>query len=403
MTPRGVAGCALVAATGCAEAVTSGDRGARAIDTFVAGEPDVSIGVVKGEAPYLFSAVSDATRQEDGTIVVANCSSGEVRWFDDEGRFIRSVGRRGQGPGEYTFLRRIFRLGGDTLGTFDGLNANRITILAPDGDVVRTITLGPVVAALPDVLGRLSNGTFVARLYDRVTNATPDVPFRMTMSLVLIDSTGQRSDSVSGLPGADQVALGQRGPFVNARLGRGARFAVRDDRIFYGAQDSTGIVAFGPDLERFAVTRTITTTSPITDAAKREFEAMRGAMDDRPPDGVGAVFGPAWAPEMPAFGDIVAGRDGRLWVQDPPRPNHHPLVWTAYDDGGDAVARVEIPPRFFPFEFGRDWVLGVSFDDLTIERIELRPLVPGELPGRVLTPREAQPPAFARCGAWASR
>lgn len=83
--------------------------------------------------------------------------------------------------------------------------------------------------------------------------------------------------------------------------------------------------------------------------------------------------------------------------------HHYPLAWTAYEDGAP-VARAELPPRFFPFEFGRDWVLGITYDELRVERVHLLELVEGELPGLELTPREGQAPTnMPRCGPWAGR
>lgn len=67
------------------------------------------------------------------------------------------------------------------------------------------------------------------------------------------------------------------------------------------------------------------------------------------------------------------------------------------------MARLELPPRFFPFEFGHDRVLGITYDENTIERVELWPLVEGELPGVALPNRNAMPPAVPRSGSWAAR
>lgn len=111
----------------------------------------------------------------------------------------------------------------------------------------------------------------------------------------------------------------------------------------------------------------------------------------------------SFADSMPAYGDVLAGRDGRLWVQDPYRMRRYPLTWTAYEEGVP-VARAELPPRFFPFEFGRDWVMGITYDELRVERVRLIELVEGELPGLELTPREGQAPTnMPRCGPWAGR
>ena len=45
-------------------------------------EPDVSIGVLEGEEPYMLHWVGGATRLPDGRIVVANGGTQEVRVFD---------------------------------------------------------------------------------------------------------------------------------------------------------------------------------------------------------------------------------------------------------------------------------------------------------------------------------
>lgn len=173
----------------------------------VAGEPELTIGVAEGEAPYELSGVTDATRRSDGAVVVANCQSGELRWFDAAGRFIRAVGRRGNAPGEFTFLRRLLPLGGDTLGAYDGM-AHRVMIFEPGGVLAKTIPMRRT-SGFPDVLGRFSNGLFVARRFDRMTPET-GTSFRTTVSLLLLDDAGQPVDSVVGLPAADVMALANR-------------------------------------------------------------------------------------------------------------------------------------------------------------------------------------------------
>lgn len=396
---------ALWTLTACTGADEGGSgAGSPAPSTFVvAAEPEVSIGVQKGEAAYELSGVSDATRLSDGTIIVADCQSAQLRWFDVSGRFLRSAGRSGQGPGEFVFLRRLFPLGGDTVGAYDGLQP-RITIYTPDGSLARVVSLGPMTAQSPDVLGRLSNGLFVARRFDYRTTAPPGTLYRTTDAILLLDESGQPVDSIVGLPASDMRAPPTpSGPYLGLRLQRNAVISVLPDGVVYGGQDAAGLIELDGALERVGVTTTVTRPEPVTEEVKQAYQAMMDAGDDKPPEGIGTSSVDEYPDSMPAFGAVLAGRDGRLWVEDPVRPGRQPLAWTAYEDG-ETVARVEIPPRFFPFEFGRDWVLGVSYDELAVEQVELRRFVPGEPSGRVLTPREAAPPLLPmRCGAWASR
>jgi hypothetical protein len=331
--------------------------------------------------------------------------SAQVRYFDQNGRFLRAVGGTGEGPGEFFYLRRVFPLAGDTLAVVD---MRRITILGPQGEVVRTV---PRPSSGIDVLGRLADGLFVGRRLDRLSHIDSAGHRRMTASILLVDDRARVVDSISGLPADDAAPEPRagtrpvRGSFRGFRFERKAVFAVHPEGVYYGGQHEARVTDFDRTLSAIGFTATLTRPEPVTEEVKRAFEkAAADGAHNSPPDDItrGAPPPADYAPVMPAFGDIIAGRDGRLWVEDPIRPGHYPLVWTAYEEG-QPVARVEIGPRFFPFEFGRDWVLGVSFDELTVERIELWKLVPGRLSGRSVAPRDAKPPIPSRCGVWTSR
>src|SRR5690606_11055749 len=97
---------------------------------------------------------------------------------------------------------------------------------------------------------------------------------------------------------------------------------------------------YGPDLRPLRRVPTITEPAPVTNAVRRRWDETRSVLS--PPDGVLPVYGEEYAAAMPAaYRDIVAGTDGRVWVQDPDRPGVYPLIWTAYA-GGAPVARVEV-------------------------------------------------------------
>jgi len=67
------------------------------------------------DGPSGFAFIKGVVRLSDGSIAVANQRPSEIRIFDASGRFVRSLGRNGTGPGE--FNRVLFRLlrSGDTL------------------------------------------------------------------------------------------------------------------------------------------------------------------------------------------------------------------------------------------------------------------------------------------------
>ena len=60
--------------------------------------PTVEIGVEDGAEEYQFYQIGGALRLEDGSILVTDGGSGELRFYDASGEFERAVGRKGAGP-----------------------------------------------------------------------------------------------------------------------------------------------------------------------------------------------------------------------------------------------------------------------------------------------------------------
>lgn len=72
-------------------------------------------------------------------------------------------------------------------------------------------------------------------------------------------------------------------------------------------------------------------------------------------------------------GDGPAGesrRQPRRTAGRAPADGHGgPHTWSVFTPDGAWSAEVALPPRFVPFEFGRDYLAGVAFDDDDVERV----------------------------------
>lgn len=97
----------------------------------VSKESLVSIGSVSDDSLYELSRAESAIRLTNGEIVVANRGSRQLRWYDSRGRYVRSFGRRGQGPGEFRSLY-VFEGPGDTILVYDDVN-RRTSRITSDG------------------------------------------------------------------------------------------------------------------------------------------------------------------------------------------------------------------------------------------------------------------------------
>lgn len=63
-------------------------------------EEELSIGVKEGPKEYMFSQVRDIDVDDDGNMYVLDQKESQIKMFDRNGRYLRTIGRRGQGPGE---------------------------------------------------------------------------------------------------------------------------------------------------------------------------------------------------------------------------------------------------------------------------------------------------------------
>jgi DNA-binding beta-propeller fold protein YncE len=66
-------------------------------------EEELSIGREDGKAENVFSRVGGIDVDETGNIYVLDLMDANVRVFDSRGKYLRTIGRKGQGPGEVQF------------------------------------------------------------------------------------------------------------------------------------------------------------------------------------------------------------------------------------------------------------------------------------------------------------
>jgi len=68
---------------------------------------EIQIGKLDGQEEYLFVYISDVAVNGKGDIYVADRQLNEVREYDREGRYLLTIGRKGQGPGEFQSIRTL--------------------------------------------------------------------------------------------------------------------------------------------------------------------------------------------------------------------------------------------------------------------------------------------------------
>lgn len=92
---------------------------------------EVRIGSLGGTAEYSFSDINSIAAAPSGAIYVDDAHPPSIRRFGLDGRFVRWIGREGEGPGEFRSIAGISVLPDGRLAAWD--RRGRITVYGTDG------------------------------------------------------------------------------------------------------------------------------------------------------------------------------------------------------------------------------------------------------------------------------
>ncbi len=339
-------------------------------------KPLLEIGATDGPPEYLFNRIVGAVRLEDGSIVVANAGSQQIRFYNASGTHQRSIGRSGSGPGEFQSIGWLDRFRGDSLVAHDPQSA-RATVITRAGEFARAIPLARHSSGgMPSLLDVAEDGTFIGSV--STVREPDDLASGMLSAPVtyyrLSPDDGSLHDSLVTLPGqASHLQVTESSITVMRPLiGPAPHAAATGDAIFIGFGGSFEIREFTPDGALQRLIRRAGDPRPLTEselAALRE-ERLAGVAPEMI-QGVTHVLASMPTPAFrPAFASLLADAAGYLWVEESNLPGE-PNGWAVFDAEGRLLGSMELPDGFTPFEVGDDYILGVATDDFGVERLQV--------------------------------
>lgn len=327
--------------------------------------PTVRIGNASGNLNYEFNQAAWPWRLSDGRIVVAN-DAVELRFYDADGRHLATVGRRGQGPGEYQFLAQIWRAPLDSLRVTDA-RASRVDMRGPDGRLTRSFSIprSLVPAWLPDGSALLWYRTRPD--LSAVGLQRNDVLFRR------MHRDGQAADTVAVLPGGwTDVLPGAR--WRGVRLAGTPVVSSGTGGAVFIDGDQLAVHWFSTDGRLVTISRVIAPRQRVTNAEVRADAraiASEVARARRLGMGVeGAPSPPRYAEYLPQASDVRLDEDGRAWVRRWTASDGM-VEWIVFAPRGSPIARVSLPTNLTPNDVGRDYLLGIEADDDGVQSVVL--------------------------------
>lgn len=100
----------------------------------------VSLGCADCGGPAQFTEVADVAVTPAGTIYVADRDDPRIRVFSSSGRSIRTFGRRGEGPGEFTGIEKVFPGADGSIAVVD-MRVFRLTRIDTVGRYLSSLSL----------------------------------------------------------------------------------------------------------------------------------------------------------------------------------------------------------------------------------------------------------------------
>jgi hypothetical protein len=355
----------------------------------LADHPSASIGVVDGPEALQFTRISGALRVPDGRIVVANqIDPPQVRVFSSSGGHILSIGRAGQGPGEFRSISWIKLIDHKTIAAYDPSSA-RVAFFTLTGEALPSLDLPP------SRFGTLAHYALVDLLPDgsglgrpkTVAPFSASEPGRGKASIVRIDLETGKPRSIALVPDAEYTVVAgphgtQRTKLV--RFGLKASIAHAKGRIFYASGDEMSVDEF--DLEGNPV-RTFSRPyerRPVTEAdldAEEEVTLAELPAEYQNGKSRREIRRIPHGELMPATGsaeDGVAATPvillddlGYLWVQEFAGPRDAERMWSVFDPKGDHIGTLSVPRAFLLRQAGADYILGIHRDELGVQSVQV--------------------------------
>ncbi len=345
-------------------------------------EPEIRIGTFEGAEENMLGDIAGLAVGPDGSTYLFDRHVPALRKYSADGEYLTTFGREGGGPGEYK----------QSDGGLAVLPDGRVLLRDPGNARITVYSLtGEALDSWP-----LRGGHFTSRrlyvdtagvAFTQIWGRTDDQRYT---ALQPYTPDGEMLDSIMA-PSWEYQEAGVTFSGENIQMMNAVPFSPRPHWTFSplgyfvgGLSSEYSIDAFRPDGSVLRIQR-VTEPEAVPPAEKdaRRMDVVRN-FQRMAPDWT--WNGPPIPDTKPAFQDLAAGTDGRIWVRlhqpgflaeeaDPEDPRsvdqwEEPVVWDVFEPDGTYLGQVRAPDRFRTHPepvFGRDNVWAITTDDLDVQ------------------------------------
>ncbi len=156
-------------------------------------EEDLSIGSVEDEK-YMFYRIGDIAVDSQNNIYVLDGGNYRIQKFDKDGNYLQTIGRKGEGPGEFM---RPFNIFLDELSNIYVMELRKLHLFNPKGNYIKSVVppmfiMGFAVEPGGNIIGHGLISTAKAQNF----------------GIKLLDSEGKITKNIAEFPGLTNVSKG---------------------------------------------------------------------------------------------------------------------------------------------------------------------------------------------------
>lgn len=277
-------------------------------------EEELTIGQLEGIDKYIFSEIISIAVDDNGRIYILDRKEANVKIFSKEGIFIRTIGKRGQGPGEMTNPYQIFITSQEEIMINDSPSYS-LLFFSKEGNFIRSISTKETVLLEPIIDSKLS---FIGLRWERNIKD----PF---LEVNKFDSNLNFQFKI-GM--CDAPNYSSFNPFW-IKL----QFAItKDDQIIFGCPRDYTIQIFSPD-------------GILLRKVKKEYEQTKIESDEieeetRKADPRLKLIFPMY---YSAYGHLTVDEEGRIIVQTWERKSKEKgYFYDVFDQAGKQITKIHL-------------------------------------------------------------
>jgi hypothetical protein len=289
---------------------------------------DLKIGDEGGDENFFFSFINYLAVDNKKNICVADTKEKNIKVFDSSGQFLRTIGRAGQGPGEFGRLAGIHINARNELAITDS-SQRKIHYYSLEGDFLRSISLEIFLEKIQRMFHRNAWHLYFDSKENCYIRADIFVSKEVHFEILKFDNETNRLTTIARTP--------EWTPFEGLNPDRPAYLycrVMKDDCFLYGYPGSYELQIFDPE-------------GKIIKRITREYEHVPFSAQEKEEEKKAYGEDHEIPPYHPAFSYLRTDDEGRIFVRTWERPTSGDgFFYDVFDGEGKYI--VQMPLNLTP-------------------------------------------------------